>query len=201
MRKSLVLATLVVLVCSAVSFAGVPDPTRSGCQVAGQALPCQFRFNNAGGLDKLTLKVTLRDAFDTPVANCSTYCNLGNATPFQAKSCGGDRKGGVTNAGGVVNFIYRCIGGRGNVDLLVTAKCTAPIGICSSTIRFTNPDLNASRDTDNGATTVVDLGLWAGCLPPSPYCTASDFDCNGTVNVVDLGLWASGLGRTCANCP
>lgn len=197
MRKSLVLATLVVLACSAAAFAGVPDPSRSGCAVVGNPVPCQFRFRADGGLDKLTLKVTLRDAFDAPVANCSTYCNLGGAT-LAAGNCGGNRKGGLTNASGVVNFIYRCIGGRGSVNLLVTAKCSGSIGICSRTIAFTNPDLDASLQATN-STTVADLGLWAGGL--TSYVQFSDFDCNGTVNVADLGLWASGLNRGCSQCP
>jgi hypothetical protein len=198
MRKSLVLATLLVLVCSAVVFAGVPDPSKSGCGLSVQPLACQWRFRNDGNLDKLTLKVTLRDVFDNPVASCSTYCNLGGASLI-AKSCGGDRKGGFTTAGGVVNFVYRCIGGRGSVQLRVTAVCSGNIGICSQTINFTNPDLSGSRDSDNGATNVVDLGIWAGGI--SPYAVASDFDCNGAVNVIDLGVFAGGLTVNCSNCP
>jgi hypothetical protein len=202
MRKSLVLATLLVLVCSAASFAGVPDPSRSGIATNSQPLACQWRFRADGGLDRLTLKVTLRDAFDAPVASCSTYCNLGGAS-LVAAQCNGNRKGGLTNAGGVVNFVYRCIGGRGTVQLRVTAVCSGNIGIGSQTITFTNPDLNASNEGPNspGSTTVVDLGLWSGCLPPAAYCVASDFDCNGTVNVVDLGLWAGGLNKGCVSCP
>lgn len=202
MRKSLVLATLLVLVCSAASLAGVPDPSRSGIGTNTQPLACQWRFRADGGLDRLTLKVTLRDAFDAPVAACSTFCNLGGAS-LAAGSCNGNRRAGITSAGGVVNFLYRCIGGRGTVQLRVTAKQTAgSIGIGSKTITFTNPDLNASNELPNspGSTTVIDLGLWSGCLPPAPYCVASDFDCNGTVNVVDLGLWAGGLGKGCVSC-
>ncbi|MFN8176735.1 MAG: hypothetical protein U0167_02350 [bacterium] len=198
MRKSLVLATLVVLVCSAAAFAGVPDPSRSGCALNTQPLACQWRFRNDGGLDKLTLKLTLRDAFDSPVASCSTYCNLAGAS-LVAKNCGGDRKGGLSTAGGVVNFVYRCIGGRGTVQLRVTAICSGNIGICSKTITFTNPDLSGSRDSDNGAVNVVDLGIWAGGI--SPYGVSSDFNCDAAVNVIDLGILAGGIGKTCANCP
>jgi hypothetical protein len=202
MRKSLVLATLIVFACSAAAFAAVPDPTRSGCQDYGKSAACQYKFRNNGTLDKLTLKVTLRDTFDAPVASCSTYCNLVNPSiANNGKQCGGNRKGGLTNAGGVVNFIYRCIGGRGTVDLRVTAVCAGNIGICSRTISYTSTDLNASRDSDNGATTISDLGLWSGCLPPSPYCTTSDYDCNGTVNISDLGIFAGGLGVLCTSCP
>jgi hypothetical protein len=202
MRKSLVLATLVVLVCSAVSFAGVPDPSRSGCALNAQPLACQWRFRADGGFDRLTLRVTVRDAFDAPVANCSTYCNLGGAS-LVAAQCNGNRKGGLTNAGGVVNFVYRCIGGRGSVQLRVTAVCSGNVGLCSPTINFTNPDQNASNEGPMlpGSTTVVDLGLWAAGLPPSPYLVTSDFNCDGLVSVIDLGLWASGLSKGCVACP
>ena len=199
MRKSLVLATLVVLALSATSaLAGVPDPTRSGCAVTGNPLPCQFRFRADGNLDKLTLKCTVRDAFDAPVANCSTYCNLGGATLIAAQ-CGGNRKGGLTSAAGVVNFIYRCIGGRGQVNLLVTAVCSGNVGICSRTISFTNPDLDASNQNSGSSVNVTDLGIWAGGL--SSYAQASDFDCSGAVNVTDLGIWAGGLNKNCSMCP
>lgn len=201
MRKSLVLATLVVLVCSATAaFAAVPDPSRSGCTLSAQPLPCQWRFRNDGLLDRLTLKVTVRDAFDQPVFPCSVSCNLGGAT-ILAKSCGGDRKVGNTTAGGVVNFVYRCIGGRGSVQLRVTAQCVGSIGLCSRTINFSNPDMNASRDSDNGATNIVDIGVWAGCNPPAAYCVPSDFNCSGNVNIVDLGVVAGGIGKTCSMCP
>ncbi len=191
MRKFLVLATLVVLACTASAFAGVPDPSRSSCALNAQPLGCQWRFRADGGLDRLTLKVTLRDAFDAPVASCTTHCNLAAASII-ANQCGGNRKTGVTNGGGVVDFVYRCISGRGTVDLRVTSRCTTLIGICSRTITFTNPDLNASNQTTGHSVLVDDLGLWAGCLNPSPYCVASDYNCSGSVNVVDLGLWAGG---------
>jgi hypothetical protein len=202
MRKSLVLATLVVLVCSAAAFAGVPDPSRSGCAVNSPppAHPCQFFFLNDGTKDQLTLRVTLRDAFDIAVNACSTSCNLGGASFVGTHNCGGDRKVATTTAAGVVNFIYHCIGGHGTVQLRVTSQCGGPIGICSRTITFTNADLNGTQSADNGATNVADLGIWAGGLPPG-YQLYSDYNCSGLVNVADLGAWAGGLGKTCANCP
>ncbi len=78
MFRSLILTTVLILVCSAAAFAGVPDPTRSGCEIVAPPL-CQFRFNASGGLDTMTLLVTLRDAFDVPVAGCTTTAQVGNA--------------------------------------------------------------------------------------------------------------------------
>lgn len=207
MRKSLVLATLVVLACTAsTAFAGIPDPTRSGCSLNAQPLACQWRFRADGLLDRLTLKLTLRDVFDAPVANCSTQVTLAAFTNPSASTgqcpggVAGNTKKSVTNGSGVVNFVFRCIGGRGGVELRVTSKCGTSIPICNPAIVYTNPDLNGSNEP-GVSTTVIDLGLWAGCLPPSPYCVTSDFNCSGSVNVVDLGIWAGGLGKGCSLCP
>lgn len=223
MRKSLVLAMLVVLCCSMTAMAAVPDPARSGCQIKGQELSCQFRFRADGGLDKLTVAITLRDAFDTPVPSCSVnagWSNLqikpGEAGAAMCSCCPAatapnavPNKGAVTNAAGVAQIIFAQIGGRGIVDICVTAHCVGNIEICCfSDIHFTSPDLNGSCDLQPPAaasTNVVDLGIWAGCLPPAPYCESSDYNCDNTVNVVDLGVFAGGLVLGCNNalfpCP
>ena len=66
-------------------------------------------------------------------------------------------------------------------------------------IDFTSPDLDASGGHD----VVIDLGIWAGCYQPAPYCRWSDYNCDGTVDVVDLGLWAGGIHLECGQtvCP
>jgi len=197
MRKSLVLATLVVFACSAAAFAGVPDPTKSGCQLVGNPLPCQFRFRSDGGLDKLTLKVTLRDNFDAPVANCSTYCRAENFAPIaSSQECGGNLKGGLTDAGGVVNFIFSRVGGYGTFDLKVTSKCPTAIGICESLgITYTGPNMDGSV---NGNCNIIDVSSFALCYPPSgTYCLRSDFDCNGAINIIDWSQFTTGLPLVC----
>ena len=82
----------------------------------------------------------------------------------------------------------------------MTSRTNGNIAICAEPFDFTSTDLDGDcLDTD-----VVDLGLFAGCLPPGPYCRTSDYNCDGTVDVIDLGLWAGGLGLTCADgtaCP
>lgn len=190
------------------AFAGVPDLSHSGCAVTGQTLSCGFRFGygQAGTprrpLDILTLKLTVRDQYEAPLGNCLTSCTLTNASVV-AKSCSGDRRTGVTNANGVLWFVYPCIGGRGTVDLRVTASTPwwGDLPVCSKTIRFMSTDLDGSRDTDGGATSILDLGIFATHLPPGPYGVTSDFNCDGQINVVDLGIFAGGIGRTCADCP
>jgi hypothetical protein len=203
MRKSLVLASLLVLVCSAAAFAGVPAPDRSSCAISGSQLnPCQWRFRAQGDADQLTLCITLNDAFDTPVASCSTSATL---TGSPVCDCEGLVRTGFTDAGGVVCFAYHCIGGRGTATINVTAHCVGDIGICSPSFEFTSPDLNGSCNNtpgpgSGGNVDVVDIGIWAGGLPPA-YLQASDYNCDGTVNVSDLGFLAGGLTTSCSNCP
>jgi hypothetical protein len=77
-----------------------------------------------------------------------------------------------------------------------------PYWIGTEKIEFTSSDLDGSCDPVPDTVTIVDLGLWAGCLPPASYCRESDYDCDGTVGVIDLGIWASGLGTGCdGSCP
>jgi len=198
MRKSLVLATVLVLVCAMGALAGVPDASRSGTGTGTPPAGCQWRFNAAGGLDALTLFVTVRDAFDVPVIACSTSATLGAPT-LVVQQCGGLRTTATTDSGGVALFVYRCVGGRGDATAFVTAHCSGDIGLGGQTFTFTSPDMNGSGEGTN-STTTVDLALWAAGLsgPNLP----SDFNCSGgNATTVDLALWASGLQKGCNNCP
>ena len=97
MRKSLVLATLLVLCTGMTASAGVPDPSRSGVETIGDAVGCQYRFRHDGGLDTLNVLITLRDAFDDVVGNCSTSVTLvANAGTLAYCNCCPDMVGGVT---------------------------------------------------------------------------------------------------------
>ena len=203
MRKSLVLASLLVLICSAAAFAGVPAPDRSSCAISGDQLnPCQWRFRASGDADQMTLCVTINDAFDTPVANCSTSVTLSGANVCD---CEGLVRTAFTDAGGVACFAYKCLGGRGTGTLTVVAHCSGDIEICAPTFDFTSPDLNATCNNtpgpgSGGNVDVIDIGIWAGGLPPA-YEQVSDYNCDGTVDVSDLGYLASGLTTSCTDCP
>ena len=200
MRKSLVLATILVLACAAVSVAGVPDPTRSGVALQSPPAGCQWRFNAGAGLDHMTLSVTLRDSFDVPVVACSTSATLGSPSLI-VQQCGGLRTTASTDSAGVALFVYQCVGGRGDASIFVTAHCSGDIGInpAGETFTFTSPDLNGSGEATN-STTIADLSLWAvGLSSPN---LPSDMNCRGGVaTIADLSLWATGLGKGCNNCP
>jgi len=200
MRKYLFSALTLLLCTSAAVEAGIPDPTRSGCELKGQAVGCQYRFRLDGSLDCMTLCVTLRDVFDVPVPDCTTSASLNDTDNGSLCTCCTDPQIQATDAGGVAVFVFKKLGGRGSGEVCVTAHCVGDIAICCQPFDFTSTDLDGDcLDTD-----VVDLGLWAGCLPPSPYCRESDYNCDLTVDVVDLGLFAGGLNVDCADgaaCP
>jgi hypothetical protein len=203
MRKSLVIGSLLVLAFSAVAMAGIPAPDRSGFALSGKGFgSCHFVFIADGTGDMMTMNITLRDAFDTPVASCSTSATIvfnddaGDAVDSICL-CGETLvKVGVTDANGIVALSWDRFGGYGNIDVNVTAHCTGDIAIGTENRDFTTPDLDGSCEAVN-STGVVDLGVWAGGLgsnfPPS------DYDCSGGINtVVDLGVWAGGLGKGCS---
>lgn len=180
--------------------AGVCDPTRSVWAVSGDGFGCQFRFNQVGTLDALTLTVTLRDAFDTPVP-CSTWVQVIDASPVACVidpdqlSTNVLTGTGWTTPQGVALYVLDRLGGRGEltIQLSAAACCHEPLGpvvVLTETVPFTTPDQNGSCDP---VVDIVDLGIWASCLPPGPYCRTSDFDCDSEIGVLDLALWASGL--------
>lgn len=165
--------------------------------------PCQFRFRADGGLDRLTLTVTLRDGFDLPSPDCSTTVTL-EAGPNTAALCGccDLAEGAVSGPDGEMQFVFAGLGGHGELWLTLTTHCSGNINWFTTEVPFSSPDLNGSCEPD-ASTDVIDLGMWAACLPPGPYCARSDLSCDGTVNVIDLGIFASGLHQGCddAVCP
>jgi hypothetical protein len=87
-------------------------------------------------------------------------------------------------------------------EVCLTVHCVGTNEFCCLEFHFTSPDLNASCHTPpNSATNVIDLGIWAACLPPSSACESSDYNCDCAVTVLDLGLFAGGLGLSCSGPP
>jgi hypothetical protein len=205
MSRIALVVFLLTAIAAGTALAGVPVPPLCGCEVAGQAVTCQYRFVADGSMDTLEVHVTLRDVGGDPVPSCETSVTLVPAPGTQYFcSCCPNPQILFTNAGGVALFEFARLGGFGDLDVNVTAHVpTGDIPICSHTITFTSPDLNGSCDPFR-STTVVDLGLWAQCLPPA-FCIQAAYVCGMPVGVVDLGVWASGLGKGCQspnpNCP
>jgi hypothetical protein len=192
MRWILLVALPLEILSGATVHAGVPDPSRSIIDLKGQVVPCHFRFRPDGGLDCMTVAITLRNAFDEPVGNELTSVTLLGATC----SCCPRTQTGVSNALGAVAFEFKKIGGRNPLTVCVTTKTQGNIAIGCPGATYTSTDLNGDCLTD-----VFDIALWANCLPPGPYCTQSDYNCDGTVDVIDLGIFAGGLLVDCSDGP
>lgn len=180
---------------------GLPEPHRSTVGLSSPAAACQYLFR-ADGAFPLTLNVTVRDAFDTPVPNLEVDATVSPGAGAVFCACEPVVQTHFTDAAGVVPFVFSRFGGRGTLDLGVTATVICdgvPQGqlwIWSGNVDFTSPDLDGSCEAA-GSTTIFDLGRWASGLPPG-YDRASDYTCDGVVNVFDLGEWAGGLGRGCS---
>ena len=211
MRKSLVFASLLVLVCSTGALAGIPFPALSGVGNNTGSTTCHFKFNNdtgAAGLDTLAVYVTVRDAFSLPVVGCTTTAHVAYADTITGfgpagtaySDCCGEVTTGVTDLAGRVTLYFPHIQGRGSVNYVVTARCQGIWGLGGGgPFVYTSPNLRGELD---GVTDVFDLGVWAGGLPPS-YDIYADYTCDGVVDVFDLGVWASGLIPNCSTvtCP
>ena len=194
MRMPLILSLALVLALQAVSFAQ-PSPLTSTVVLGGMAVPCQYRFRADATLDMMTVTVTLLTAAGLPVPAWPTTCTLApNAGTLAFCSCCPNPQVGVTDGAGGIVFTWNKVGGRGTLDVFVAA---APIAFVLP-ITFTSPDLTGSCEFAPASSTgILDLALFASCLPPAPYCIGSDYNCSGTINVVDLGIWAGGLGDGC----
>jgi hypothetical protein len=142
----------------------------------------------------MIVSITVRDSFDDPKVHYPTSATLTtNLGTLALSSCGPLSRTGVTDTSGAVRFTFSQLGGRGSLEVRVTTYTL--IELAHVPINFTSPDLDA-----NGTVNVVDLGLWAGGLPPG-YLQSSDYDCSHAVNIIDLGVWAGGLGLGCGSAP
>jgi hypothetical protein len=178
----------------------LPDPMRSICRITGNGAPCQFRFRSDGGLDHLTAFITLRDPFDSPVPNCSTSATIsfdgpkGSGGCWAAEpggtimDCVGLKRGELSGSDGELAFVWNRIGGRGIGILAVSVHCAGSWQICDPAFHYTSTDLDA-----DGRTSIVDLGIWAGCLVSGFPCMSSDYNCDCSVGILDLGVFAGGL--------
>ena len=207
MRKSLVLASVLVL-CSSMAFAGVPDPSRSSVVDSGASTACHYKFLTDGGGDLLTVNVTLRDAFDVVVASCSTSAELvPNVDTLAFADCCTQPQTGTTNGAGAVAFTFESVNGRGSIDLVVTSHCVGDIVIATNSLEFTSSDLNAGATSPVGVTNVFDLGILGPTLgsatPLTPPDIYTNYNCDAAINVFDMGFLAGGLTIDCsdATCP
>jgi hypothetical protein len=161
---------LLLLGTSPIVLADVPDPNRSTVEINGQGCPTQFLFRADGELDRMTVDIVVRDAFDWPFTFCPVEILVTpNAGALAYCHCAADTHWGVTDDQGAASATFAEIGGRGSLDVRVITHCplTGTITLAAETVWFTSPDLDGScEDAPASATDVIDLGIWAAGLPP-----------------------------------
>lgn len=204
MRCALLVVAALPIASEALSMPpGVPDPVASTIALSAPTFPCHYWFRTDGGLDDLTVTVTVVDFFGAVVPGCAvtvTLVPMGPATPAFCVCAPCNPQVAVTAPiTGVAVVTFSKIGGRGLLGISVEA-CGVVLG--GAAISFTSPDLNGSCEAlPLSATGIVDLGIWASAL--AVYNLYSDYNCSDLpITIADLGVWAGGLGLGCDGlCP
>lgn len=187
MRGVVLCIAPVAALIAGVAGACPADPAMStAALVSAPARPCHWLFQLDGAKDVLTLSVTMKNAGGIPLPFCTFRANV---IPIDGTAFACDPVvNGATGAAGVGVVSFAKLGGCGRFGIQIETD-----GVIVESIgpfSMTSSDLNGS-----GATNVVDLGLFAGCL--AVPCLCADYNCDGFVNIIDLGIWAGGLGIGC----
>jgi len=199
--------------------AGLPPGHRSSCGLSAPSTACHYRFRADGGLDVLTVAVTLRDVFDAPVPGCEASVTVNLLGPIPGGgdcgyiaapgaalcSCCPLSQTAVSGLDGTFDVTFARLGGRGSAEVCVTAQCFGadPLEVCREELDFTSPDLDGTCETSGTSTSIIDFGIWAGCYGAGIECNASDYNCDCEVGVLDVAIYAGGLLLNCggALCP
>ena len=193
------LAVFLVALGVGPAAAGIPciPPDVSFFEYSPSVRACQYEFNADGGFDELTVNITLLDCTLTPISFCDVEAVLEpNAGTEALCGCEPLSRTVMTDAAGAATWTFSRIGGRGTMDLRLTAHCIGSVDLWVVDLPFTSPDLDGSCDPAPASSTgVVDLGIWAQIL--TSYYRPADMDCSGYWNIPDLGVWSYGLGVGC----
>ena len=189
--KHVLLVFGLFLVFSLPADAKPADPVNSQAVVASApSFPCHWFFQPDGSADVLIINVALEDASGAPCEGepVSAVFQVIGTNP---DICPAQRvQNSVSGTLGTTFFLFDQIMGCGEFAITVQS---------GAFVRNLGPFLMTSTDLDaSGNVNVVDLGIWAGSLPPNPLSHCADINCSGPpLNVIDLGLWAGGLGLAC----
>jgi hypothetical protein len=197
-KEALIACAGLVLSISGIALAGVPcagtttvvATGNAGC--APGAAICPY-----GDFDIVTVTVTVRDCYGTPLAGQTVlvnaipvggpfcYCPDGEPAPNDYED---SKIVGPTNAAGVIAATFRKFGGCGYMDFYGTIG-TVTAGP-SASIYIANADNNGDCVVN-----LVDFGNFASDYLTGDAC--HDYDCNGIVNLVDFGSFATHYRHDC----
>jgi len=180
---------VVLLLVSSMAFAGVPCAGTTTVTATGNgdcapgAIVCP-----QGDADIVTVTVTVRDCYGTPVAG--QYVDVSPAGVMGSAFCFCDsvKTVGPTSASGVITAQYQYFGGCGDLQFFATIGVV--IAGPSPAITIGSPDGDGTC-----AVNLSDFGLFANNYFTSASC--SDYFCNGVVDLPDFGYFVNHYFDTC----
>ncbi len=192
---AIVLATLL----TGIAFAGLPCMGTSTVVATGNgscAVIPGAAFCPNGDMNVITVSVTLRDCYGTPLPGKDVivwayadddfcYCPDGEPAPYQLEDT---KLVGPTDAAGTVTAEFKKIGGCGDMQFYATVDDIV-LGP-SNWMSIASPD-----NTSDCVVNLVDFGNFATNYNGTDPC--SDFNCDGTVNLVDFGEFATHYNHDC----
>jgi hypothetical protein len=199
-EKVLIACAGLVLLISGVALAGVPCAGTTTVVATGSSTcaPGAAICPN-GDYDFVTVTVTVKDCYGTPLAGQTVTVNATPAgTPFCYCADGepapddfeDSKIVGPTNASGVTTAVFRKFGGCGDMEFYATIGTV--IAGPSASIAIASPD-----NTGDCQVNLVDFGNFALDFNGTNPC--SDYNCDGAVNLVDFGNFALHFNHNCTN--
>ena len=180
---------VVLLLVSGMAFAGVPCAGTTTVAASGGgvcapgAVVCP-----AGDADVVTVTVTVRDCYGTPLAGQYVDVSPAGVPPGVFCFCDSVKTVGPTSVAGVITAQYADFGGCG--DLQFYATIGTVIAGPSAAITIGSPDGDG-----NCIVNLPDFGLFANNYFTAETC--SDYNCDGLVDLPDFGYFANHYFHTC----
>jgi hypothetical protein len=185
---------------SGVALAGVPCAgTTTVVATGNSACAPGAAICPNGDYDAITVTVTVKDCYGTPLAGQTVtvnatpagspfcYCADGEPAPDDFED---SKIVGPTNASGVITANFAKFGGCGDMEFyaVMGAVTAGP----SASIYIANVDNNGDCSCN-----LVDFGNFASDFNGTNPC--SDYNCDGQVNLVDFGNFATHFNHNCTN--
>ncbi len=184
-----VLAGIVALAFSAgVAFAGVPCAGTSTVE----ASPDCGAYCPAGDYGTVTVTVTVKDCYDTPLEGIEVTVTEAAGGTGHCWCPGEDAKVCTTDASGVCQVTFSAFGGCDGTDCALQFQADAEGVILGPSLPITAASVDNNADC---SVTLSDFINFAGVYLTSDCC--SDYDCNGSVALSDFINFANHYLHSC----
>lgn len=203
MRKGLLFAALVgCLIAAGSADATLPCAAYSACAIStsNSCADAQLRWCPKGDYGFITIRVTVRNCLNAPLAGCPVRLDLGAIGDPQNELgtaammiVGAASRLDTSDANGAVSYVITGGGcGRLQLNWTATATCATPeVQLCSNSTTYCvkSPDMNGNGTINFQDTFKYTPQLSAGV----GYC--ADFNCNGLVNFQDTFTYTPHLSH------